>query len=71
NRQLPGLAKLPLLGDLLFNTEELSNTKTELVIFLRPVVVNQPSIAADLAEYRQFLEAGAPPRLGADPALVP
>jgi general secretion pathway protein D len=67
NRQLPGLAKLPVLGDLLFNTEELASRKTELVIFLRPVVVTQPSIAADLADYRQFLGEDGPPRLGANP----
>jgi general secretion pathway protein D len=72
NRQIPGLARLPVLGDLLFNTEELASTKTELVIFLRPVVVENPSIATDLADYRQFLGAEEmPPRLGANPAPVP
>jgi len=72
NRQIPGLARLPVLGDLLFNTEELASNKTELVIFLRPVVIDNPSIATDLADYRQFLGGErTPPRLGADPAPVP
>ncbi len=72
NRQVPGLARVPVLGDLLFNTEELASTKTELVIFLRPVVVENPSIATDLADYRQFLGTEEmPPRLGANPAPLP
>lgn len=63
-REVPGLARLPVLGDLLFNTDETSTRKTELVIFLRPVVVNEPSIDKDLQEYRQYLgaaPAGAKP----------
>jgi MSHA type pilus biogenesis protein MshL len=57
NREVPGLARLPVLGDLLFNTDEVNNRKTELVIFLRPVVVEEPSLERDLREYRQFLGA--------------
>lgn len=71
NRQIPGLAKLPLLGDMLFNTEELTNTKTELVIFLRPVVVRQPSVATDLGDYRRYLDgAQFRPRIGAVPDVA-
>lgn len=64
NREVPGLSRLPVLGDLLFNTDEVNNRKTELVIFLRPVVVEEPSLERDLREYRQFLgsaPAGAAP----------
>ncbi len=57
NREVPGLARLPLIGELLFNTDEVNNRKTELVIFLRPVVVDEPSLERDLREYRQFLGA--------------
>lgn len=63
-REVPGLAGLPFIGDLIFNADEVRNRKTELVIFLRPVVVFEPSIEKDLQGYRQFLstqsESGAP-----------
>lgn len=57
NREVPGLARLPLLGDLFFDANEVANRKTELVIFLRPVVVEEPSLERDLKEYRQYLGA--------------
>ena len=57
DREVPGLAKLPILGDALFNAEEQRNSKTELVIFLRPVIVNDPSIETDLKGYEQFLSS--------------
>jgi general secretion pathway protein D len=60
NREVPGLARLPVLGDLFFNTDEVTNRKTELVVFLRPVVVRNPSIEADLQGYRPFLGTGLP-----------
>lgn len=55
NRELPGLSKVPVLGDLLFDANETLARKTELVIFLRPVVVRDPSINTDLKDYQQFL----------------
>lgn len=63
NREVPGLARVPLFGDLFFNADEVNDRKTELVIFLRPVVVEQPSLARDLGDYRQFLDhrATVPP----------
>jgi len=60
NREVPGLARLPLLGDLFFNADEVNNRKTELVIFLRPVVIGEPSLERDLKDYRQFLGQAAP-----------
>ena len=56
-RQVPGIARLPFVGDWLFSTDEVDNRKTELVIFLRPVIVEQPSIERDLREYGRFLGA--------------
>ncbi len=56
-RQLPGISRVPLVGDLLFGTDEVDNRKTELVIFLRPVIVEQPSIERDLREYGRYLGA--------------
>ncbi len=55
NREVPGLAQVPLIGDLFFNTDEAVSSKSELVIFLRPVVVRDPSIDTDLNGYRRFL----------------
>ena len=67
NRQVPGLSRLPVLGDLLFNTEEAVNRKTELVVFLRPIVVREPNVASDLAGYKPFFGGDAESlRLGAD-----
>ncbi|HMM74297.1 MAG TPA: secretin N-terminal domain-containing protein [Gammaproteobacteria bacterium] len=59
NREVPGLARLPLLGDLFFNADEVNNRKTELVIFLRPVVIEAPSLERDLKDYQQFLGQSA------------
>ncbi len=61
NREVPGLSKLPVIGDLFFHTDEINNRKTELVVFLRPVVVRDPSIETDLKPYRQFLGSDATP----------
>ena len=72
NRQVPGLARLPVLGDLFFNTEEVTNTKTELVIFLRPVVVRDPNVETDLARYRHLLDHDVrAQRLGAGAGYAP
>ena len=55
DREVPGLSRLPIVGETLFNAEEQRAEKTELVIFLRPVIVNDPSIETDLKGYEQFL----------------
>lgn len=67
NREVPGLSKLPLIGDIFFNTDEIKNDKTELVVFLRPVVVREPNIDTELESYRKFLHSGA----SASPAGAP
>jgi general secretion pathway protein D len=51
---IPGVNQLPLLGQLLEQRKDL-NTKTELVIFLRPIVIREPSVDADYAKYRELL----------------
>jgi len=53
---LPGLNKLPLIGSL-FNYSDDRTVKTELIIFIRPVVVKQASLSGDLQQYRQYLPA--------------
>ena len=55
DRGAPGSDKLGLLGKLL-QTRDILYEKTETVIFIRPVLVNDPNINTDLREYRPFLE---------------
>ena len=59
-RDVPGLSKLPIIGDMFFRTEETNNRKTELVVFLRPVVVRSPNIDTDLKDYRGKLGSITP-----------
>lgn len=60
---IPGASKLPLIGNL-FKTTAKNYRKSELVIFLRPVVVDNPSINADLSDYRSFLHNNSAVRPG-------
>jgi len=54
NATVPGLASLPLIGYLFQNRNETSN-KTELVIFVRPVVIKQASLEGDYKHLRGLL----------------
>lgn len=54
NRGVPVLSRLPLLGAL-FRYETDINEKTELVIFIRPIVVKHASLEADLKDYQRYL----------------
>jgi MSHA biogenesis protein MshL len=51
---LPVLSRIPFFGDLVSYRDDTSS-KRELVIFLRPIVVRDPSLAGDLADYRRYL----------------
>ncbi|HET9576633.1 MAG TPA: type II and III secretion system protein [Usitatibacter sp.] len=51
---LPIASRIPLFGDLVSAKNELS-LKSELVIFIRPLVVRDPSIEGDLAAYRRYM----------------
>lgn len=52
---MPGLSRLPWgLGDL-FSYRDDAAQKTELVIFMRPVIVRDASLNGDLADYRNFV----------------
>ncbi len=55
---LPGASRVPLLGEL-FRYRARRNRKSELVIFLRPVIVRDPSLAADYARYAPLLPDAA------------
>ncbi|CAN5775016.1 type II and III secretion system protein [soil metagenome] len=56
---IPGINKIPLLGDLFTYRNEKMN-KTELVIFMRPIVVKEASISGDYKEYRNYLPDNTP-----------
>ena len=53
---LPVISKIPLIGDFFSYRNELAS-KTELVIFLRPVVVKSASIDGDYRDVRYLLPA--------------
>jgi general secretion pathway protein D len=52
---VPGVNRVPFIGDYLFSNKVASSRKVELVIFLRPLVVRDPSIDGDYRGYRVFL----------------
>jgi general secretion pathway protein D len=49
------LAKLPGVGDLFAYRDDDTN-KSELVIFLRPVVIKTASVKKDLQNYSHYLQ---------------
>ncbi|MBQ0719499.1 MAG: pilus (MSHA type) biogenesis protein MshL [Gammaproteobacteria bacterium] len=52
---IPGLSKLPYIGSL-FSYKSKDYSKSELIIFIRPVIIKQASLSADeLAPYRTLL----------------
>ena len=56
---LPGSSKLGVLGDALSYRNE-STSKSELVIFMRPVVVREASLQGAYKDYRSYLPDNAP-----------
>jgi len=54
DRGVPFLSSIPLLGALFSYTEE-EFVKSELVIFIRPVVIENASLDGDLADYKKYL----------------
>jgi MSHA biogenesis protein MshL len=56
---IPGLSKLPLIGDA-FSYRDDQYRKTELAIFLRPVVIKDADLNTDMKPYRVFLPDSAP-----------
>lgn len=55
DRQTPFAGDIPIFGNLFKSRSQVSR-KTELVIFLRPIVIKNASLDGDLRDYRQFLE---------------
>ena len=56
SNSIPLLSDIPVLGDSLFRSRSNDYEKAELVIFLRPLVIRNPSLDGDLAGYRSYLE---------------
>jgi MSHA biogenesis protein MshL len=56
---VPGLSAIPLIGSLFSYRNEIT-TKSELVIFLRPVVVKDASVNGDYKEFRSYLPDQVP-----------
>jgi general secretion pathway protein D len=54
NNGLPVLSRLRGVRNL-FSYRDERATKTELIVFIRPVVVRQPSLDGDLRDYRDYL----------------
>lgn len=52
--EVPLLARVPLLGNLFQNRND-KTTKTELVIFLRPIIIKNPSVNGDFDAFRKTL----------------
>ena len=51
---IPIINSIPIIGSL-FSSRNRNNTKTELVVFLRPIVVRDPSIDGDFRAFREML----------------
>ncbi|MBK1680207.1 pilus (MSHA type) biogenesis protein MshL [Rhodocyclus tenuis] len=51
---IPGVSRIPYVGEL-FKQRNDTTTKTELVVFLRPIVLKDASIDGDFGEMRRFL----------------
>lgn len=52
--EVPLIGRIPLLGNLFQNRND-TTSKTELVIFLRPVIIKSASVNADFSEFRNNL----------------
>lgn len=53
--EVPGLNRLPLVGNL-FKYRDEGSKKTELVIFLRPTVLTDPTLEGDFKDFRNTLQ---------------
>lgn len=50
---VPFLSSIPIIGGLFSYTDK-SREKSELVIFIKPVVINHASVATELSEYQKY-----------------
>lgn len=54
DESVPGFSEVPLIGEL-FKFREREQTKTELVVFLRPTVIRSPDIDRDFSSFQRYL----------------
>lgn len=54
DEEIPGFAEIPAAGEL-FKFRDREQTKTELVVFLRPTVIRVPDVQRDLSGFRRYL----------------
>ncbi|WP_052501573.1 type II secretion system protein GspD [Thiomicrospira microaerophila] len=55
---LPWFSRVPLMGSAIFGNKERSTTKTELVVFIRPIIVDRPDIDnGDLVSFGRYFNA--------------
>ena len=57
---LPGVKNLDFFGRL-FKSTSAEYTKKELVIFIKPIIINSPDIESDLEEYKKYISDGYRP----------
>ena len=69
NSGLPGLNRLPIIGNI-FSLKDENLVKTELIIFIRPVVIKQPSIGGDFEDFREYLPTGSNSNTGRNAQLT-
>ena len=69
NSGLPGLNRLPIIGNI-FSQKDENLMKTELIIFIRPVVIKQPSIGGDFEDFREYLPTGSNSNTGRNAQLT-
>lgn len=73
---VPGLSRIPLLGEA-FKQKQQTRSKTELVVFLRPVVVSDASVNGDYKAFKPllptstFFKDAAPEAMGRKPLEAP
>lgn len=65
---IPLLSRIPVFGDA-FSYRDETSSKSELVIFIRPIVVKSASVNGDYKDYRSFLPDNRP--LSKDPYREP
>jgi MSHA biogenesis protein MshL len=57
NTGLPGIKDKGFLGNL-FKRSQAEYTKTELVIFIKPIIIDNPDVDSDLNEYKNYISKG-------------
>lgn len=69
---VPGLSKIPLIGEA-FSYRNETSKKSELVIFMRPLVVKDASVSGDFKDFRHMLPTNEPLNKNpyTEPAKVP